>query len=117
MIVSLYSVFLLSLLITITVEGAVIMIIFRRKAYVYYSALCNLLTNPAMNLLLAGSVRLFGVRAYYPALFTSELIVLCVEAVVYTYICGFRLRKSIALSALLNAASFTAGALLNAVVR
>jgi len=100
-----------SLLLTALVEGAAILIIFRRPAFVYYSALCNLLTNPAMNLLLAVSVSILGAGAYYPALILLEVVVVCVEAGVYMYICGFGIKKSVALSAFLNALSFASGTL------
>ena len=111
MTVSQYLVFLWSLLLTIAVEGAATLIIFRRKIYVYYSVLCNLLTNPAMNLLLAGTIWLFGGSAYYPALVVAELAVVYVEAAAYMYICGFRMKKAVILSAFLNALSFIAGIL------
>ena len=101
-----------ALLITLIIEGAAILVIFRRKKYVYYSVLCNLLTNPALNLFLAASVTVFGERSYYPVLIIGELAVVFVEAIVYMYICGFKMRKSILLSALLNALSFAAGILI-----
>jgi len=101
-----------ALLLTLIIEGAAVLIIFRRAKYVCYSVLCNLLTNPALNLLLALSVNIFGGRAYYPLLITSELAVIFIEAAVYRYICGFGTRKSVLLSAVLNALSFAAGLLL-----
>ena len=109
--------FLLYLLLTIAVEGAAILIIFRRKKYVYYSVLCNLLTNPTMNLLLKTSVWLLGSGVYFYAMVLLELAVVAVEAYVYYYICGFGLRKSAILSAFLNALSFAAGLLLDVLVR
>ena len=105
--------FFIYLLLTFMVEGVVILIIFRRKKYVYYSVLCNLLTNPALNLLLTVSSILFGVRIYGLALVILELAVVIVEAAVYNYICGFGIKKSAILSAFLNALSFAAGILVN----
>lgn len=102
-----------SFLLTVLIEGAVIFAIFRRKKYVYYSFLCNLLTNPALNLLLALAMTLLGARVYFPALLLAELAVVCVEAAVYKYICGFGAGKSVILSAVLNALSFAAGFLVN----
>jgi len=113
---SLYLVFLWSFLSTLVIEGIVILVIFRRKKYAYYSMLCNLLTNPAMNLLLAASVKLFGVNAYYITLVFAELAVVLVEASVYNYICRFGMRKSVLLSAFLNLLSCMAGLLVNYVV-
>ena len=104
---------LLAFLLTVVIECAVILIIFRQKKYVYYCLLCNLLTNPAMNLLLSIFVSLFGVRTYYPVLIPAEIAVVFIEAAVYNYICGFGMRKSVLLSAFLNVISFAAGVLLN----
>jgi len=114
--VSLYLVFLWSLLLTITIEGLVIFVIFRCKQYVYYSLLCNLLTNPALNLMLGIFVWIFGERAYLPTLVIVELAVIFVEAAVYRYICGFGMRKSVMLSACLNFLSLSTGVLINRVV-
>ena len=97
------------------VEGAVIFVLFRRKDFVYYSVLCNLLTNPAMNLLLLISVRMLGENLYFTLLILAELAVVFIEAAVYKYLSGFRLLKCIALSALLNVLSCAAGVLINAV--
>ena len=107
-----YLVLLRSLLLTAAVEGTAALMIFRRKKYLYYSVLCNLLTNPAMNLLLAVTVRQLGAAAFSPALVVAELAVVYVEAAVYTYICGFGMKKSVMLSAFLNALSFITGLLL-----
>jgi len=111
-----FSVFLWSLLLTFIIEGLAVLVIYRRKEYVYYSVLCNLLTNPALNLLLAVSVRVLGGSAYYPALVVLEPAVVLVEAAVYDYICGFGMRKSVTLSVILNVLSFTAGAVINVAV-
>ena len=109
---SIYFVFLWSFLSTLAIEGVVILVIFRRKKYAYYSVLCNLLTNPAMNLLLAASVKLFGANAYYLTLVLAEVAVVIVEATVYNYVCRFGIRKSVLLSAFLNILSCMAGFLL-----
>ena len=116
MMTSIYLVFLWSFLLTLVIEGIVILVIFRRKKYVYYSMLCNLLTNPAMNLLLAASVILFGLNIYYLTLVIAELAVIFVEATVYNYICGFGIRKSVLLSTVLNIMSCIAGLLINCAV-
>jgi len=108
-----YSAILRALLLTVAIECAAVLIVFRQKKYVYYCVLCNLLTNPALNLLLSIFVSLFGVRAYYPVLIPAEIAVIFIEAAVYDYICGFGMRKAVKLSALLNAISFTVGSLLN----
>ena len=108
-----YLVFLAYLLVTVLVEGAAIFILFRRRDYVYYSLLANLLTNPALNLLLLLSVNLFSEAAYYPTLLVTELAAVLIEAAVYCYLCGFKFPKSLALSTFLNLLSFAAGLILN----
>ena len=136
-----YIELLWDLLLTIIIEGAAIMVVFRVKRfgnkflmtlgfpaqntmdaslpsrkrlykYAYYSLLCNLLTNPAMNLLLAVSLGIFGNGAYYPTLVMAELAVVFVEAIVYNYICSFGIKKAALLSAFLNTLSFAAGILM-----
>ncbi|MCL1983737.1 MAG: hypothetical protein FWG53_11725 [Clostridiales bacterium] len=106
-----YLLFLECFVITAIVEGAAVLIVFRQKRYVYYSFLCNLLTNPALNLSLLVSVNLLGEGAYCPALLVSEIAAVFVEAAVYNYLCRFGLPKSLMLSAFLNLLSFAAGAL------
>ena len=107
----LYSAFLRALLLTVVIEGVAISVLFRCGKYVYYSVLCNLLTNPAMNLLLAISLSIFGEGAYYLTLVVVELAVIFVEAAVYNYICAFGMKKATLLSILLNALSFAVGIL------
>ena len=105
--------FLWRLLLTILVEGLAIIAIFRRLEYGYYSVLCNLLTNPALNLALAGSVLVLGASAYYPTLIIAEVAAVFVEAFVYRYISGLGAKKAFVLSAFLNALSYGAGLLAN----
>ena len=99
-------------LLTLLIEGVAIFFVFLRKKYVYYSVLCNLLTNPTLNLLLSISVIFFGARAYYPVLIAAEIAIIFIEAGVYNYICGFGMKKAVMVSAFLNILSFTAGLLL-----
>lgn len=87
-------------------------LLFRRRDFVYYSLLCNLLTNPALNLILLLAVNLAGLEAYLPALIAAELAAVLVEAWVLRLLCRFRLSKALVLSLLLNAVSFAAGLLL-----
>jgi len=108
-----YLIFIGSLLITIAVEGIAILVLFRRKDYFYYSVLCNLLTNPALNLVLMITVKAFGASVYYPVLLLAEVAVVFVEAALYKYLSGLNMKKCIMLSAFLNALSFAAGVLLN----
>ncbi len=102
-------IFLGNLIATIVIEGAVIALLFRRRDFVYYSFLCNLLTNPAVNLLLALAAAYLGIAFYYPALALLEASAVLVEAYVYRMLCGFKTSKAFWVSALANAASFLAG--------
>jgi len=113
---TLFHVVLLPLLLTVAVEGSAVLIIFRQKEYGYFCLLCNLLTNPALNLLLLVFVSLFGARVYYPVLIPAEIAVVFIEAAVYNYICRFGMKKAIMLSAFLNSISFAAGVLINYVL-
>jgi len=108
-----YLIFLVCLSTTIIIEGLTILILFKRKDYIYYSVLCNLLTNPAMNLALLLSVYYFGANAYYLTLVTAEIIIVFVEAKIYTMLNDFKIKKAIMLSVLLNTLSFLAGLLVN----
>ena len=108
-----YLVFAGYLLLTVIIEGVAVALLFRQMQYVYYSLLCNLLTNPALNLLLLLFVKQFGENMYIPVLLLAEVAVVFVEAAVYKYICGFRMSKALLLSAFLNVLSFAAGLALN----
>jgi len=104
-----YLIFLELLLITILIEGIVIFLIFRSKKYLYYSVLVNLLTNPALNLLLMLGVKRFGESGYEPILIILEIIVIFIEAYVYDYLTDLGLKKSLFLSVCLNALSCLGG--------
>jgi len=106
--------FALCLLLTVLVEGGLMALLFRSRRFVYYSFLCNLLTNPALNLLLTLCVTLLGVSWYWPALAVLEVAVVLAEAYVYRLLCGFTFVKAFGVSALLNLTSFLAGIGLNA---
>jgi len=111
-----YLLLLTYLLLTIITEGMAVSVIFKKRIYVYYSLLCNLLTNPALNLLLLLTINVLGVGAYFPALILLEIMVVFVEACVYRYLCKFKFLKSLVLSAFLNILSFSAGFYLNRIL-
>ena len=113
---SVYFELLKALLLTLLTEGVAVLLIFKQKKYIYYSILCNILTNPAMNLLLIVSMVVFGAGSYYIMLIIAETVVIFVEAVVYNYICRFGFKRSFILSLFLNVLSFTVGILINPTV-
>jgi len=107
-----YVIFLLNLAITVLAEGVIALLLFRRPIFLYYIFLCNLLTNPAMNLILWIVVKVFGVAYYYAALILAELTVILVEAFVLKLFCRFSLRNALLISACLNVFSFAVGSLI-----
>lgn len=93
------------------------LVVCRNRKCVYYSFLCNLLTNPLAQLLLLAwvfALEAFGtpkpasVFAYYGFVAVIEIAVICAEAFVYKRL-GFPARRALLLSALLNALSYGAG--------
>jgi hypothetical protein len=106
-----YFVFTVNLLLTSLIEGIIIYLLYRKKDFVYYSLLCNMLTNPAMNLLLFFATKVFGYGYYYLNLTVLEIIVVLVEAFIYRLLGNLKTSKSLMLSALLNLTSFIFGLL------
>jgi hypothetical protein len=101
--------FALYLVGTILVEGVVILLKYEKMNYVFYSLLCNVLTNPMLNLLLYLLVWVLGSEIYIHALIILETIVVIVEAYVYKILCNFSKKEAIKLSILLNASSYLSG--------
>ena len=106
-----YIVFITNFLFTALIEGILIYLLYRKKEFVYYSILCNMLTNPSMNLLLFFVTKVFGYAYYYIILMVLEIIVVLVEAFIYKLLSNLKISKSLLLSALLNFMSFLFGLL------
>lgn len=107
-----YLIFVRNLVLTVLIEGAAVGVIFRRWKEVYYSLLCNLLTNPALNLLIILLVSGFKLP-YWPVVAVLEITAVVVEAVVYLLLCdGLTRLKAALLSLGLNGLSFAVGTLL-----
>lgn len=107
-----YFYFLVNLLLTILTEGLLTALIFRRRKYVYYSFLCNILTNPTLNLALLVLVNYTGLKYYYTTLAILEIITVIIEAGIWRLLCRFPFLKALSFSLLLNLASFLAGVVL-----
>lgn len=101
--------FILCLVLTIITEGIVIFVKYGRWDYVYYSFLCNVLTNPILNLLLCILVWALGSEIYLIALIILEIIVLIVEVYIYRILCKFTKKEALKLSLLLNISSYLIG--------
>lgn len=80
---------------------------------IYYSFLCNLLTNPALNAVLFLAVFFGGAGLYTPLLAVLEISVVFIEALIYRTLAGWKIKKSLLISLILNGASLCVGLLLN----
>ncbi len=104
-----YLLFATNLVVTLLVEGLLIFLWYKKGNFVYYSLLGNLLTNPAMNLLLLVAVHTFGAAHYGTSLVFLEIAVVIVEAFLYRMLGNVKMSKALLLSLVLNLASFLSG--------
>lgn len=100
---------LLDLALTAAVEGAAICV-WNKKALLS-SVICNLLTNPALNLILLTASGLMGLggTGYWVLTGALELLAVFAEAALYRRLEGWTLRVCLTASAVLNTLSFAAG--------
>jgi len=109
-----YLIFAWNLALTVVVEGAAMGILFRRRDCIYYSLLANVVTNPAVNLLLFFCAGSLG-WSYWPVLCVLETGAVAAETVIYRKICDFgptpasAWGTALGLSVLLNGLSYGAG--------
>ena len=104
-----------NLLLTVLIEGTLVLIFVRRKEVLYHSVLVNVLTNPLLNFILvlwAMFVPLPEVPFYYLATAFLEIAAFSAEGILYHKMGDFGLKKAFFASFLLNAASFSFGFLL-----
>ncbi len=101
-----------NLALTVLLEGALAAGLTRNRRMVYHSFLCNLLTNPPLNLALMAIAFYGGIGAYWIALPCLELAVVLVEAAVYKRLDDCSTPRALGVSALLNAFSFGMGLLI-----
>ena len=104
-----YLLFAVDLGVTILVEGLLVLLWSRKWDFVYYSLLGNLLTNPAMNLLLLAAVHTFGSASYAVTLLFLEAAAVAVEALLYRMLGNLKISHAVLLSVTLNLASFLSG--------
>lgn len=100
------------LLLTVLLEGGGMLALTRRWDAVYYSFLCNLVTNPTVNLVLWCAVRLWP-GGYWPALILLELAVVPVEGWILLRLLPWTKKRAFLTAALLNSFSFGMGLLFN----
>ena len=111
-----YLIFAWNLALTVAVEGTAMGMLFRRRDYIYYSFLANVITNPSVNLPLFFCAGNLG-WSYWPVLAVLEITAAAVEACIYGRICDFgtgwhRWLTAAGLSLLLNLLSYGAGYLI-----
>lgn len=96
---------------TAAVEAAAVGLAFRKPRPVGVSLLCNLLTNPAANVLMALLLHWLGPGVYVPALLCLELAIAGIEAFLYRWLVGWPWKKAVLCSVGANALSWAAGLL------
>ena len=104
-----------NLLLTVLIEGVLVLVFVRKSETLYHSVLVNMLTNPIVNLALIfwGSfVPLPAVPYYYIATAFLEVAAVIMEWVLYYKMGDFALKKAFFASFFLNAASFSFGFLM-----
>jgi len=111
-----YSYFLLAFILTLLIECTIMFLVFKSKQFVYYIFLCNLLTNPALNLITLEIGQKFGDFWYKVAIIILELAVVIIEGRIIYTLCGFEAKKAIVVSFVLNSASFCCGFLISLLI-
>ncbi len=104
-----------NLLLTVLIEGLLVLVFAKRRSTVFHSVLVNMLTNPLVNLCLMifVSAAIIPMVPYY-AIFVAflELAAFITEAILYNKMGDFSIKKAFLASFLLNAVSFSFGFLL-----
>ena len=107
---SAFAMLILCLLLTLVIEEALLLPA-RQPRLLYACLLANLLTNPALNLVLLAVANLMP-PLYWPALILLELAAVAVEAWVYKSMLEWPRTRAWLVSLGLNAASFSLGYLI-----
>ena len=97
-----------ALFMTILLEGAFVFVIKRQKTWIWLSVAGNLITNPALNLLLILPARK-GMGVYIPSLIVLEMIAVFVEAALYRYYTEEKRKHCFLIALGANAVSFFCG--------
>ncbi len=97
----------LNLALTVLIECVLAWLLFRSRRVCYITLLCNMLTNPPLNVILLLAMR--HLPLYWALLCALEIAVVCVEAYLYRDLADLPKKKSYAVSLLLNGASLFCG--------
>lgn len=100
-----------ALALTILIECG-LSLLFRSRELTYCVLLCNLLTNPPLNLILILFAAGFGQEFYPVVLGILEVTVVFIEAFIITLTTSTKTSKALLLSLFFNASSFGIGLLL-----
>lgn len=104
--------FILVFILTVLIECTSMLLISKTKRFVYYVFLCNLLTNPAVNLIALGAGHIFEGFWYKLYIILLEIVVVIIEAYIIHLLCVFTAKKSILIATVLNLLSYGSGLLI-----
>ena len=103
------------LLLTIAIEAGVAYICgIKQRKEQRMLLLCNLLTNPLLNLALYAKQYFSGIPFPFYVLLLFELLIVFAESFLLHFLCGAKNRRFLPVSFLCNAASFGVGLLFSA---
>lgn len=100
----------LNLALTVFIECVFAWLLFRSRRFCYITLLCNMLTNPPLNVILLLAMR--NLPLYWALFCALEITVVCVEAYLYRDLTDLPKKKSYGVSLLLNGASLFCGSAL-----
>ncbi|OPX46198.1 hypothetical protein CLHUN_00140 [Ruminiclostridium hungatei] len=107
-----YIYFILALVLSMSVECFTAFLLYRSRKLAYCIFLCNLLTNPPLNLITLLVQKACGHQWYPGSLMAGELAVVIIEGFVIKKLYAFDVKKALVLSFILNTASFITGLLI-----
>ncbi|MBQ4486844.1 MAG: hypothetical protein K6G68_03955 [Oscillospiraceae bacterium] len=102
-----------ALILTVIIEGAVMILMTRDKDKLKHSVYCNLMTNPLLNLIGLLVFNIFSYKAYIIYVAVGELIVFVSEAKLYGLFGEKSAKKAYLMSFAANMCSFLSGLILN----
>lgn len=102
---------LFALAVTIVIEGIVMLGLTRTMRWVYYNLLCNMVTNPVLNLAVTIILRITGGGrpAYWACVVIGEAAVVVSEAELYHVMTGEKRGKCYLRSFVTNGISYGCG--------
>ena len=104
-----------NLLLTVLIEGVLVLVFVKKRETLYHSVLVNMLTNPLVNLILifwANFAPFPEVPGFYIATAFLEIAAVATEWILYCKMGDFGIKKAFFASFLLNAASYSFGLLI-----